>query len=180
MMRHVWPALLLASLSFSGAPIAAQDLSRFFKDTDSAFVLYDLKQNRYRRHNEARCRQRFSPCSTFKIPDSLIGLETKVLAEAEHRKQFYPGKLPVPAHVMVIGKDILVLEKSPRYTLCGKTGGGSLPGGKSPGWFVGYVEAQGNVYFFATNIEGANYAAIRDRRIELTKQILPEPGCQSH
>jgi beta-lactamase class D len=43
-------------------------------------------------------------------------------------------------------------------------------------WFVGYVEAKGNVRFFALNLEGPNYTAIRERRIELTKQILTELG----
>lgn len=263
---------LLAVLFCLIAQTDAQDLSRYFKETKGAFVLYDLKQNRYLRHNEARCRQRFSPYSTFKIPNSLIGLETKVLTDADHLmrwepkkypeasgwteapfvhwkqdqtlrsalkysvvwyyrelakrisesrmkqyvaafgygnqdvsgglaspqlfqafwlnsslqisadeqieflKKFYTGKLSVSAQATAIVKDILVLEKAPNYTLSGKTGGGSLPGGKSLGWFVGYVETKGNVYFFATNIEGANYAAIRNRRIELTKQILAELG----
>ncbi len=263
---------LLCLITLTIKPTKAQDLSRFFKDTEGAFVLYDLQQNRYLRHNEARCRQRFSPYSTFKIPNSLIGLETKVLTDANHLmrwephkypeasdwteapfvhwkqdqalrsalkysvvwyyrelakrvgesrmkkyvaafsygnqdisgglnnpqlfrafwlnsslqisadeqieflKKFHTGKLPVSARATAIVKDILVLEKTPHYTLSGKTGGGTLAGGKSLGWFVGYVEAKGNVYFFATNIEGANYAAIRDRRIEVTKQILAELG----
>jgi len=250
----------------------AQDLSKFFKNTEGAFVLYDLKNDRYLRHNPARCRVRFSPFSTFKIPNSLIGLDTKVITDADYLirwdrqkypaqsgwteapfvywkqdhtlrsaikysvvwyyrelarrvgeqqikkyvtafgygnqdisggingpnlfeafwlnsslrisadeqieflKKFYTGRLPVAERSTNIVKDILVLEKTDRYTLSGKTGGGTLPNGKSLGWFVGYVETNGNVYFFATNIEGANYAAIRDRRIELTKQILNELG----
>jgi beta-lactamase class D len=96
--------------------------------------------------------------------------------QIEFLKKFYAGKLPVAERSTNIVKDILVLEKTDQYTLSGKTGGGALPKGKSLGWFVGYVETKGNVYFFATNIEGANYAAIRDRRIELTKQILRELG----
>jgi beta-lactamase class D len=207
---------LAAWLSLIITPGAAQDLSRFFKDTAGAFVFYDLKNDRYLRHNEERCRQRFSPFSTFKIPNSLIGLETKVLANAEQRlrwepdkypeasgwteppfvywkqdqtlrfsadeqieflKRFYLGKLPVSARATTIVKDILVLEKTAGYTLSGKTGGGTLANGKALGWFAGYVETKGNVYFFAANIEGANYAAIRDRRVELTKQILAALGC---
>ncbi len=265
-------ALACLVLTITSLSADAQDLRRFFKETEGAFVLYDLKQNRYLRHNEARCRQRFSPFSTFKIPNSLIGLETNVLADAEHLmrwepnnypeasgwteppfvhwkqdqtlrsalkysvvwyyrelakrigerrmnkyvtafgygnqdisgglnspqlfqafwlnsslqisadeqveflRRFYTGKLPVSARATSIVKDILVLEKTPGYTLSGKTGGGSLAGGKALGWFVGYVEAKGNVYFFATNLEAANFAAIRDRRIELTKQILAALG----
>jgi beta-lactamase class D len=44
------------------------------------------------------------------------------------------------------------------------------------GWFVGYVEAKGNVCFFALNLEGPNFAAVRERRIELAKQILTALG----
>ncbi|HEX8185129.1 MAG TPA: penicillin-binding transpeptidase domain-containing protein, partial [Blastocatellia bacterium] len=63
--------------------IHAQDLSPFFGSTTGAFVLYDLKNDRYVRHNEKRCRERFSPKSIFKIPNSLIGLETGVIKDAE-------------------------------------------------------------------------------------------------
>ena len=40
-------------------------------------------------------------------------------------------------------------------------------------WLPG---SKGNVYFFATNIEGASFLEIRDKRIELTKQILKSLG----
>jgi beta-lactamase class D len=77
---------------------------------------------------------------------------------------------------MEVVKDILVLEETPIYKLSGKTGGGSLVNGKALGWFVGYLERKDDVYFFATNIEGADFAAIRDKRIDLTRQILEESG----
>src|SRR5215475_890487 len=73
--------LLLLCLTPLGA--AAQDLRPYFKETEGCFVLYDLKGDRYARYNEARCRRRFSPFSTFKIPNSLIGLETGVIKDAE-------------------------------------------------------------------------------------------------
>jgi len=71
-----------------------QDLSPYFKDTVGCFVLYDLKRDEYTRYNEARCRERFNPKSTFKIPNSLIGLETGVIRDADFviawDKQKYP------------------------------------------------------------------------------------------
>lgn len=54
-------------------------LNEAFKDTKGAFVLYDAKNNQYLRHNEKRCNQRFGPESTFKIPNSLIALETGIV-----------------------------------------------------------------------------------------------------
>ena len=254
--------LLSASVATQPTPIQQQDLSPFFKTTVGAFVLYDSKHDRYIRYNESRCRQRFSPKSTFKIPNSLIGLETGVIRDAEfviawnrqkyppqdnwnqepfvhwaqdhtlrsaikysvvwyyrelalrvgqqRMKQFvtrfnygneavsgpidnfwldgslkisaneqveflrafYKGQLPVSRRATEIVKDILELERTSTYKLSAKTGGGSISEGVYIGWFVGYIETKDNVYFFATNIEGANFAEIRDKRVELTKQIL--------
>lgn len=242
-----------------------QDLSAYFKETEGCFVLYDLKRDHYTRYNEARCRTRFNPKSTFKIPNSLIGLETGVIRDAdfvipwdkqkyppdgwdtepfinwkrdhslrtafqhsvvwyyrelakrvgaermrkhvaafaygdqnisgeidrfwlnntlkisadeqiEFLKKLYLYRLPVSKRSIDIVKEIMVREQTPAFTLRGKTGGGALESGKYIGWFVGYVEAGGNTYFFATNIEGPTYASIRDKRIELTRQILSEMG----
>lgn len=74
-----------------------------------------------------------------------------------------------------IVKEIITLEQTDSYKLSGKTGGGPI-GERALGWFVGYLETKGNVYFFALNIEGANFAAVRDQRINLTKRILAGVG----
>jgi beta-lactamase class D len=257
---------LLLVISYTAIPAQAQDLSGFFKGINGAFVVYDLKNDRYVRYNERRCRQRFSPKSTFKIPNSLIGLETGVIRDAEFvipwnqekyppqanwnqepfihwgqdhtlrsaikysvlwyyrelalrvgsqrmkkfvgafdygnkdvsgrvdnfwlnnvlkisadeqvefLKAFYSGRLPVSKRSTEIVKDILVLEKTAAYTLSAKTGGGPIDEGVNIGWFVGYLESKGNVYFFATNLEGGSYEEIREKRVVLTKQILKSLG----
>lgn len=73
-------------------------------------------------------------------------------------------------------KDILLLEQTPTYKFSGKTGAAPLASGGTLAWFVGYLERDGNVYLFALNMEGANYQAIREERIDLTKRILTELG----
>ncbi|MBV8858391.1 MAG: class D beta-lactamase [Acidobacteria bacterium] len=71
------------------------DLASYFKPFPAgAFVLYDLKRDRYLRYNEARCRERLSPFSTFKIPNSLIGLETGVISGPEHVIKWDRQKYP--------------------------------------------------------------------------------------
>jgi beta-lactamase class D len=71
------------------------DLAGYFKPFPAgAFVLYDLKQDRYLRYNEARCRERFSPFSTFKIPNSLIGLDSGVIGDAEFVIKWDAEKYP--------------------------------------------------------------------------------------
>jgi beta-lactamase class D len=43
------------------------------------------------------------------------------------------------------------------------------------GWFVGYAEKNGNVYFFATNIESPERRRrISAARIDITKSVLRE------
>ncbi|MBV9923891.1 MAG: class D beta-lactamase [Acidobacteria bacterium] len=71
------------------------DLASYFKPFPAgAFVLYDLKRDRYLRYDEARCRERFSPFSTFKIPNSLIGLDTGVIKDAEYVIKWDRQKYP--------------------------------------------------------------------------------------
>lgn len=88
--------LLMSFLFVIIGTTQAQDLKQYFKDTNGAIVLYDLKNNKYIRHNEQRCGEPFSPFSTFKIPNSLIGLETGVIKDAETvtrwNQELYPAK----------------------------------------------------------------------------------------
>lgn len=62
---------------------AAVDLSRHFEafGAEGAFVLHDATTGRRLVHDPERARTRFLPASTFKIPNSLIALETGVLAD---------------------------------------------------------------------------------------------------
>lgn len=266
MVRVKFSLSIVLFMSLAVAVANGQDLSGLFKDVNGAFVMYDMKNNRYVRYNEQRCRERFSPKSTFKIPNSLIGLETGIIRDAEFvihwdrqkyppqsnwqqepfvhwgkdqtlrsafkhsvvwyyrelalrvgqsrmrkyvaafdygnedvsgrvddfwlndtlkisaeeqvefLKAFYTGRLPVSRRSVDIVKDILVLESNPTYNLSGKTGGGTVAPGVYIGWFVGYLETKGNVYFFATNVEGSSFASIRDKRVELTKKIFTAYG----
>jgi beta-lactamase class D len=81
-------------MSYGVVAARAQDLSSFFKGINGAFVVYDMKNDRYVRYNKGRCRERFSPKSTFKIPNSLIGLETGVIKDAEFVIQWNREKYP--------------------------------------------------------------------------------------
>ncbi len=54
------------------------DLERFFPDMEGAFVLLEGQSGRMRVHNPERAARQFTPASTFKIPNTLIALETGV------------------------------------------------------------------------------------------------------
>jgi len=64
-------------------PAAAQDLSKFFDEYDvkGSFVMYDLSKDSYIYFDSLRCYKQFTPASTFKIPNSIIGLETGVIKD---------------------------------------------------------------------------------------------------
>jgi beta-lactamase class D len=84
-----------------GLPADAEKrLSAILAGTSSAFVLYDPSHDRFVRYDPERCRRRMSPFSTFKIPNTLIALETGVIKdpdavvrwdrEKHPRQEFWP------------------------------------------------------------------------------------------
>ncbi len=69
-------------------------LARIFAGETAAFVLYDAAHDSYVRHDASRCAQRFSPYSTFKIPNTLIGLETGVIPDGNFSLAWNPDRDP--------------------------------------------------------------------------------------
>ena len=56
------------------------DFSEYFAEYDyGSLAMLDMESGQWTRHNPSLCAKRFSPASTFKIYNSLIGLETGVL-----------------------------------------------------------------------------------------------------
>jgi len=75
---------------------AAQDLKPLFGEYRGCFVLRDLNTNRtVVRYNPERCSKRFSPCSTYKIPHSLIALETGVASGPDYLLRWDGVKRPI-------------------------------------------------------------------------------------
>ncbi len=70
------------------------DLSAYFKGRPGTFVLLDLRSGRYLRHDPGRAAERFPPFSTFKIPNSLIGLEAGVIKDADFLIKWDERKYP--------------------------------------------------------------------------------------
>lgn len=73
--------VFLSSFVIAIAFVSAKELKyqHLFNSFDGTFVLYDLNKNEFSFINKSRSSKRTSPCSTFKIPNALIGLETGVL-----------------------------------------------------------------------------------------------------
>lgn len=83
---RAFPILLLSLVCarlVMGASVATNDLSECFAGREGCFVLYDSQSDSYLRHNPKGCTERFSPCSTFKIPNTVIALHTRVASGPE-------------------------------------------------------------------------------------------------
>jgi beta-lactamase class D len=105
------------------------------------------------------------------------GLRISADEQVDFLRRFYKGQLGVSNTTTQTIKDLLVLEQTPQYRLSGKSGWAGLGEASAAqlGWLVGYLERDGNVYFFAMNIDiKKNEDA--SARLVITKAIFHELG----
>ena len=242
------------------------DLTDFFPaidPDDATFVVFHPSSGQIIRHNAARAQQQFIPASTYKIPNSLIALETGVAKGAEHiipwdsavkpakgfwsaewsrdhtlrsairlsvywyyqalareigaermqkyvnqfdygnrdigggidqfwlhgdlrispneqvrfLERMYNGELGLSARSTRIVKEILVLEENKDYRLSGKTGTADVTATRELAWLVGFVEREGDVWFYALNMEGEQVWeqwGSSSKRVALVRSLLQE------
>lgn len=262
--------LLLSSFLYLGTapapPVTERDFEVQFAQygVQGSFLLYDGATGRYTAYNLARCRRGFLPASTFKIPNTLIGLETGALPDtaevcrwdgvvrsfpqwnqdmpyaralrvscvpcyqqlarrvgvpAYHHwlrklrygrmdvtpanldtfwldgnsritqfeqvdflRRLQAETLPVEKRHQRAVKQLLTLQKTPTYTLFGKTGW-RFRSATNPdnGWLVGWLtRADGRTAFFALNVEPqpgpVDDARFMASRRAVTEAVLKELG----
>lgn len=236
------------------------DLTQYFTGYEGSFILFDKNKSEYTIYNHTKSQKQVSPCSTFKIINSLIGLETKVLhdenttfkwdgtkyqieswnkdqtlksavsnsvvwyfaklasqvgerkmqdylnkfnygnkdisggltgfwlqsslkispkEQVDMLRNFYEYRLPASKENIDIVKNVITLSNENGIKLSGKTGSGGSPLNDKniDGWFIGYVEKNENVYFFASNIEtngttGSTAGGVEAK--EITLKILKD------
>jgi beta-lactamase class D len=87
-------ALLLAWVPVTVAVALApspSDLARHFQGLNGTFVLLDGTNGEYIRYNPKRAKERFAPCSTFKIPHTAILLESGVAPDPTFTLKYDPA-----------------------------------------------------------------------------------------
>ncbi|NTW83395.1 MAG: class D beta-lactamase [Chlorobiaceae bacterium] len=87
--------------------------------------------------------------SSFWLDGSLV---ISPVEQLEFLKNVYLRKLPFSSSAYDKLADIMVSDKGPGYTVRAKTGWAARAEPQI-GWYVGYVETAGDVWFFATNID---------------------------
>ncbi|MGO1767409.1 hypothetical protein CAP48_12865 [Advenella sp. S44] len=104
-------------------------------------------------------------------------LKISALEQIAFLQRFYFQQLGVARRSTEIVKRAIVLEKTPSWTLSGKTGmvGFGDATGVKLGWLVGYVETADNTYIYAMNMD-ITKAAGGQLRLEVTKSVLKELG----
>ncbi len=98
--------------------------------------------------------------------------------QIDFMKRFYESKLPISKRTEKIMKRLMLIEKNINHKISGKTGW-SIFNGNNNGWFVGFVEKDNQVYYFATNIEPQkqfNMDIFYKIRKEITYSALKELG----
>ena len=111
------------------------------------------------------------PETTFWLDGSL---QISATEQVDFLKKIYQRSLPFSAPAYETLGQIMIVERTPAFTLRAKTG---LAGNSQPqvGWYVGYVETSKDIWFFATNLE------IRDDnelplRQKVTREALEAKG----
>lgn len=90
--------------------------------------------------------------------------------QIEFLVKFYNYQLPFSERSVETVKDILVDEKTDKYTISGKTGWADEYN-PQVGWWVGYVEKDGKVYFFAVQIDITKNEDAAKRK-SINKEVL--------
>ena len=201
-------------------------------NVEGSFVIYDQNADKYTFYNKPQYKTQFIPASTFKICNSLIGLETGVIKDEnflikwdsikrrdiwdkDHTlktafpnsvvwyyqelarrvggqkmkywldkaqygnadtsggidkfwlsgglrispeqqigflRRLHDNKLPFSQRSVDIVKNIMIVKDTAGYVMRAKTGWSSQDG-KEIGWYVGYVETAGNVYYFSNCVQ---------------------------
>ncbi|WP_416440573.1 penicillin-binding transpeptidase domain-containing protein [Phnomibacter sp. MR] len=111
---------------------------------------------------------RFWLDNSLKIsPDEQLGLV----------KRLYFKQLPFQNREQEIVKDLMIREKTDKYTLAYKTGWGVTEKGNQLGWLVGWIEENKHPYFFVLNIESPDPKVdFKTIRLNMVKSILKEKG----
>lgn len=101
-------------------------------------------------------------------------LKISAVEQVGFLKKLYREDLPFSSSTYKILKRIMIVEQTPAYTIRAKSGWAARVNPQQ-GWYVGYVETRGQVWFFATNLE------IRKKgdealRKEITMEALKAKG----
>lgn len=98
--------------------------------------------------------------------------------QVEFLKNFYDENIPFAKKNIQIVKRVMINEQNENYMLSAKTGW-ARDRGVNTGWWIGFVENDNDVYFFATRLlrkRSLNSDNFGNCRKEITKKVLRALG----
>jgi beta-lactamase class D len=96
--------------------------------------------------------------------------------QVEFLRRFYEGRLGLSARATTMTKAIMRADETPRWRLSAKTGACRPAGEPTSNWYVGYVEKEDTVHYFALQMGAADYGRAYSERIPIARKILTELG----
>jgi beta-lactamase class D len=104
------------------------------------------------------------------------GLRITPEEQAAFLARLYRRELGFSRRAMDMVYELMLLEKTPAYTLRGKTGWTSQDGHQI-GWLVGFVEKGSDAYVYVTQLESPNPDYdMRTARLAITRAVLKDLG----
>lgn len=102
-----------------------------------------------------------------------FSLKISPIEQIELLKKFHDNEFQFNMQNVNAVKDAIRLTSTAEGSLYGKTGTGCIDGQDVNGWFIGYIEKNDNVYYFATNIQGSSETT-GSKAKEITTSILSD------
>lgn len=100
-------------------------------------------------------------------------LKISPIEQVELLQKLREHRLPFSDENIETVKKALCLGESDAGTFYGKTGTGQMDSVNVNGWFVGFLETSGNIYYFATNIHSGTDAS-GSKAAEITADVMSE------
>lgn len=104
-----------------------------------------------------------------------FSLKISPIEQVELLKKFYHNTFGFSDKNINAVKNAILIASTSDGTLSGKTGTGRVDGQDTNGWFIGYIEKSGHVYYFATNIQGSSNTT-GSVATEISLSILSDMG----
>lgn len=101
------------------------------------------------------------------------GLRVTPEQQLDFLRRLYTNRLPISPRTKELVQKIMVMEEVSDYKLSTKTGWG-VQNGESIGWYIGYLEFGGKVYYFVNCIQSKefNNPDFARARVDIVRQIF--------
>ena len=108
----------------------------------------------------------------------LVGdLRISAMEQVDFLKRFYEHQLGISDRSIDLVKKLILVEETDEYRIYAKTGGGNLENNRQIMWYVGFVEKEDQVYYFAMNFTCDIFSdETAGARIKITRSALNELG----